>query len=81
MSPWRWPLAAAAGAAIVVGTCFTVLPHRFEWAELIVGEPAIAAVYLFVLWKLATGPEDRALFGRAPADEEPTLPYQGAKIG
>lgn len=81
VSPWRWPLAAAAAAAIVVGVAFTALPHRFEWAELIIGEPAIAAVYLFVLWTLATGPEDRALFGRVPPAEDATLPFQGAKIG
>jgi len=57
----------AAAAAIAVGTIFTSLPHRYEWAELVFGEPAIAASYLFVLWKFATGPEDRALLRKTPA--------------
>ncbi|WP_206364994.1 lipopolysaccharide biosynthesis protein [Sphingomonas panacis] len=63
---WRWQLLLAAGVAIAVGTIFTSLPHRYEWAELVFGEPAIAASYLFVLWKFAFGPEDRALLRRTP---------------
>jgi O-antigen/teichoic acid export membrane protein len=63
---WRWQLLAAGAAALVVGTLFTSLPHRFEWAQLIIGVPAIAGTYLFVLWKFAFGPEDRALLRRTP---------------
>jgi len=63
---WRWQMLLAAAVAIGVGTIFTSLPHRYEWAELVFGEPAIAASYLFVLWKFATGPEDRALLRKAP---------------
>ena len=74
VSPWRWPLVWAAGAAIAVGTCFTLLPHDYEWAELVIGEPAIAATYLFVLWRYAFAPADRALFGTMPRAEEATLP-------
>ena len=66
VSGWRWPLVWAAIAAILVGTIFTSLPHQYEWAELVFGLPAIAGVYLFVLWKFAFGPEDRALFQRMP---------------
>ncbi|MCH3765198.1 hypothetical protein, partial [Campylobacter coli] len=69
VSPWRWPLASAAGAAIVVGVAFTMLPHRLEWAELLFGEPAIAATYLFILWRFAFAPADRALFGKMPRAE------------
>ncbi|OQW75780.1 MAG: polysaccharide biosynthesis protein [Proteobacteria bacterium ST_bin14] len=66
VSGWRWPLVWAAMAAILVGTIFTSLPHQYEWAELVFGLPAIAGIYLFVLWKFAFGPEDRALFQRMP---------------
>ena len=67
VSGWRWPLIWAAAAAIAVGTAFTSLPHRFEWAELVFGLPAIALSYAYVLWRYAFGPEDRALFKRMPA--------------
>ncbi len=77
VSPWRWPLVWAAGAAIVVGWLFTRLPHRLEWAELLFGEPAILLTYLFVLWRYAFGPADRALFSRMPRAEEATLPNEG----
>ncbi|MGK6318752.1 lipopolysaccharide biosynthesis protein [Sphingomonas sp. DT-204] len=66
---WRWPLVWAALAAIVVGWVFTTLPKRFEWAELVIGEPMIALTYIFVLWKWAFGPEDRALFRKVPRAE------------
>ena len=66
VSGWRWQLAPAAAVAIIVGTLFTSLPHRLEWAELIFGLPAIAASYLFVIWRFAFRREDRALFSRMP---------------
>ncbi|VVS96056.1 Polysaccharide biosynthesis protein [Sphingomonas sp. EC-HK361] len=77
VSPLRWPIVWAALAAIVVGTAFTLLPKRYEWAELLIGEPAIAATYLFVLWKWAFSPADRALFGTVPNAEQATLPNEG----
>ena len=80
VSPWRWPLLWAVIAAVVVGSLFTALPHRLEWVELLVGEPAIAATYLFVLWKWAFGPADRALFGKMPKAEDATLPNVGSPI-
>jgi hypothetical protein len=61
----------------VVGAIFTLLPKRLEWAELLFGEPAIAATYLLILWRWAFGPADRALFGKAPTAEEATLPNAG----
>ncbi len=67
VSGWRWPLVWAAVTAIAVGTAFTSLPHRLEWAELVFGLPAIAISYAAVLWFWAFGPEDRALFQRVPA--------------
>lgn len=63
---WRWAMLWAVLAAVAVGTAFTALPHRLEWAELLIGEPAIAGVYLLVLYRWAFGPEDRALFRRMP---------------
>ena len=78
VSPWRWGMLWAALAAAAVGGAFTALPHSFEWAELTLGVPAIAATYLFVLWRTAFEPADRALFGRMPRAEEATLPNVGA---
>jgi O-antigen/teichoic acid export membrane protein len=73
VSGFRRPLVWAALAAIAVGTVFTSLPKRYEWAELVVGVPMILASYVFVLHRWAFGPEDRALFGKIPKAEE-TLP-------
>ncbi|WCM26462.1 lipopolysaccharide biosynthesis protein [Sphingomonas sp. QA11] len=74
VSGFRMPMLWAIGAAVVVGTAFTSLPRRYEWAELLIGLPAIAATYLFVLSRLAFSPEDRALFGKIPSVDEATLP-------
>ncbi len=78
VSPLRWPLLWATLAALVVGGAFTALPREYEWAEIVIGIPAIAASYLFVLWKWAFGPADRALFGRMPRAEGATLPHVGS---
>ena len=80
VSPWRRPLAGAVLGAAAVGGAFTALPPEYEWAELVFGVPAIAATYLFILWKTAFGPADRALFGKLPTAEEATLPYAGARV-
>jgi O-antigen/teichoic acid export membrane protein len=78
VSPWRWPLLGAAAAAIVVGAAVTALPPSLEWAELTIGVPLIAAVYLLVLFRWAFTPADRALFGSVPTAEEATLPNVGS---
>ncbi|WP_085809031.1 lipopolysaccharide biosynthesis protein [Sphingomonas sp. TZW2008] len=78
VSPLRWPLLWATLAALAVGAAFTALPQRFEWAEIVIGIPAIAATYLLILWRWAFGPEDRALFGRMPRADEATLPHVGS---
>ena len=80
VSPWRWPLVWAALAAIAAGTVFTSLPDRYRWTELVFGEPAIVAAYLYVLWRYAFTPSDRTLFGAIPKPDEATLPHVGAPI-
>jgi O-antigen/teichoic acid export membrane protein len=80
VSPLRRPLFSAAGAAIVVGAAFTALPPRFEWVELVIGVPAIAATYLLILWRYAFTPADRALFNGPPRGDDAMLPNAGAPI-
>ena len=59
---WRWPLLWAGAPAIVMGWAATrFLP---VWLELIVGIPAILAVYCWIIWNKGFGPEDRVLFRR-----------------
>ena len=66
VSGWRWPLIAACLVACGVGGLFRLLPHRFEWAQIVIGIPCIATAYGLVLWRWAFGPADRALFGKLP---------------
>jgi O-antigen/teichoic acid export membrane protein len=62
VSGWRWPIIWASSAAIIIGEIATKLP---EWAELIVGIPAILGVYGLVIWKRGFTHEDRVLFRKA----------------
>ena len=59
VSNWRWALVWASAPAVVVGYAATFLP---EWAELLIGIPAIVAVYGWVIWHRGFGPDDRVLF-------------------
>ena len=63
VTPFRPRLFVAAAVAAAVGSAATHLP---EWAEVLVGVPAMAVVYLAILWRLGT-PEDRGLVKRTPA--------------
>jgi O-antigen/teichoic acid export membrane protein len=65
---WRWALVIAAAPAIIAGWLATKLP---EWAELIVGVPAILLAYGWVIWRYGFGPEDRVLFRRNLDHPEP----------
>lgn len=58
---WRASLLVAALATTLVGASFTMLPHSFEWVELVAGVPAMLIVYCLIVWLLAFGPEDRVL--------------------
>jgi O-antigen/teichoic acid export membrane protein len=60
VSGWRWDIAWAAAAAIVVGAGVRyLLPQTWE---LVIGVPAILATFFSVLWTKGFGPEDRELF-------------------
>lgn len=65
VSGWRWPLVWAAVAGSVAGYGAVQLP---EWAELVVGIPAILAAAGAVLWLRGFGPEDRELFRMRKAE-------------
>jgi hypothetical protein len=60
---------AAMAVAGLVGAAFTSLPHRFEWAEMSLGMPAILITFLVVIIRFGFGPEDRALFRKVPRAE------------
>ena len=61
---------------MVVGQLVIRLP---EWAELIIGIPAILAAFGAVLWYKGFGPEDRELFRMSKDDiEELQLPDPGS---
>ncbi len=68
---FRWALVWAAAPAVVVGFVATKVP---EWAELIVGVPAILLVYGGIIWTRGFGPEDRVLFRRNLDKETPSAP-------
>ena len=73
VSGWRWPLVFAAAAAGAVGWVAVQVP---EWAELIIGVPAILATYCYVLYRWAFTEEDRALFRKMPKAGEAELPVE-----
>jgi O-antigen/teichoic acid export membrane protein len=60
VSGWRWDLAWATAAAIIVGGAVRLLlPQPLQLA---IGVPAIMAAFGAVLWTKGFGPEDRELF-------------------
>jgi O-antigen/teichoic acid export membrane protein len=61
ISLWRWPLLLAAAVSAGVGGIATATP---EWSELIIGVPAMLAVYCWVIWRFGFKPEDRKLFAK-----------------
>jgi hypothetical protein len=60
VSGWRWDLAWATAAGVIVGA----LTHYFlpEALQLVLGVPAILVAFFSVLWTKGFGPEDRELF-------------------
>lgn len=67
VSNWRWPLAHAAAAAVVVGYAFTWAP---EWVELVVGVPAVLATYALVIWRRGFDEADKVLFRKQVVPDE-----------
>ena len=63
-------LIAAIVAGIGTGAAISNLP---EWTQLTFGIPLILAAYFLVLFKLAFGREDKALFRRMPREQDPVL--------
>ena len=60
VSGWRWDLAWATAAAVVVGAgVHWLLP---EALQLLIGVPAILGAFGAILWTKGFGPEDRELF-------------------
>ncbi|MFL6795373.1 MAG: lipopolysaccharide biosynthesis protein, partial [Sphingomicrobium sp.] len=60
VSGWRWDLAWATVAGVIVGAGVKyLLPQTWQ---LILGVPAILAAFFAVLWTKGFGPEDRELF-------------------
>ena len=60
VSGWRWDLAWATSAGLIVGVAVRFsLP---EGLQLIIGVPAIMVAFFAVLWTKGFGPEDRELF-------------------
>ena len=68
---WRWALVWAAAAAIVAGQLAILLP---QWGQLVIGIPAILALYGWIIWTRGVGPEDRVLFTRKVTQEAPAPP-------
>jgi O-antigen/teichoic acid export membrane protein len=60
VSGWRWDLAWATAAGIVVGVPVRLLLP--EALQLVIGVPAILLAFGAVLWTKGFGPEDRELF-------------------
>ena len=61
---WRWGLVWAVVPASLVGALVHCLP---EWAEMVLGIPAIIGVYCTMIWRFGFGPEDRVLFRKHSA--------------
>lgn len=59
----------AMAVAGLVGAAFIALPHRYEWAQMSLGMPAILITFLVVIIRFGFGPEDRALFRKVPRVE------------
>lgn len=60
VSGWRWDLAWATSAGVIVGAGV----HYFlpQTLQLVIGVPAIMVAFFAVLWTKGFGPEDRELF-------------------
>jgi O-antigen/teichoic acid export membrane protein len=62
ISLWRWPLLFASAASAGIGGIATATP---EWSELLIGVPAMLAVYCALIWRYGFKPEDKKLFAKS----------------
>ncbi len=62
VNAWRWAIAWGVAGALTAGLLAVRLP---EWMELLLGIPAILAIYGWIIWHWGFGPEDRILFRKA----------------
>ena len=70
VSPIRWGMFAAIIASAGTGVAISKLP---EWTQLTIGIPLMLAAYFLVLFRLAFGSEDRALFRRMPKEQDAVI--------
>ena len=59
-----------AEVVVLFGQLVILLP---QWGQLLIGAPAIMALYGWIIWTRGFGPEDRVLFARKVA-LEPEVP-------
>lgn len=59
---WRASLVICGLVVAIGGMGFTLLPQSLEWVELVIGIPAMLAVYCAIVWAFAFRDTDRALF-------------------
>ena len=59
---WRPSLVITGLIVGIGGMSITLLPHEYEWVELVIGLPVMLLAYCAVIWKLAFRPADRELF-------------------
>ncbi|MCE7795663.1 lipopolysaccharide biosynthesis protein [Sphingobium sufflavum] len=81
VTSWRPSLFLAGGLAGAAGGAFTLLPRSLEWAELLLGIPAIILTYSLVIWRVGFGPADRELFRRGAKPSPAPACYQGPDGG
>jgi len=59
---WRASLVICGLVVALGGMSVTLLPRRYEWVELVIGIPAMLAVYCTLVWRLSFQHDDRCLF-------------------
>jgi O-antigen/teichoic acid export membrane protein len=78
VSGWRWDLAWATAAGVLIGVCVRMLLPQ-SW-QLVVGVPAILLAFGAVLWTKGFGPEDRELFRMRKSQVRQLREAEGAAL-
>ncbi|MBN8831672.1 MAG: lipopolysaccharide biosynthesis protein [Sphingomonadales bacterium] len=66
---WRISLVLSGAIVALGGMSITWLPQHLEWVELLFGIPMMLAAYGAIVWKMAFGEADRALFKKGALPE------------